>query len=56
MLLIILLRAWIRELILYSVLKNSTLGSEYAFSNQKIIIALKSRFKYIIFLIFRKYP
>jgi hypothetical protein len=56
MLLTISLRAWIRGSMPYSALKDGTPGSEYAFPNQEIIIASKSRFKCTIFLIFRECP
>jgi hypothetical protein len=56
MLLTISSRAWIQGSMLYSAPKDGTLGSKYAFPNQEIIIASKSRFKCTIFLIFREYP
>jgi hypothetical protein len=56
MLLMISSRAEIQGSMPYSAPKDSTLGSEYAFPNQEIIIALKSRLKCTIFLIFREYP
>jgi hypothetical protein len=55
MLLTISSRAWIRGSMPYSALNDGTLGSEYSFPNQEIIIASKSRFKCTIFLIFKEY-